>query len=71
MPVDHTYVYSMQQQLRGFVMKSLVIGAHPDDIEVMLGYRKGDVAVVASNGEAGIDMTGTCLCPGRISSITA
>ncbi|MEK7152311.1 MAG: hypothetical protein AAB834_00035 [Patescibacteria group bacterium] len=47
-------------------MKSLVVGSHPDDIDVMLGYAldNDSLTVVASDGEAGIDMTRTCLCSG-------
>jgi hypothetical protein len=46
-------------------MKSVAIGAHPDDIDVMTGYALGEsLAVVATNGEAGLDMTTSCLCPG-------
>lgn len=45
--------------------RSLLVGAHPDDIEVMLGYAaesQAAAALIASDGGAGIDMTGRCLC---------
>jgi hypothetical protein len=48
-------------------VRTLATGAHPDDIETMLDYALMDaeysLALVAADGEAGIDMTGTCLCP--------
>jgi hypothetical protein len=44
-------------------MKTLVAVAHPDDREVILNHAAADYAVVATDGEAGIDMTGRCLCP--------
>lgn len=44
-------------------MKTLSITAHPDDREVMTSHASADIAVVATDGEAGVDMTGTCLCP--------
>jgi LmbE family N-acetylglucosaminyl deacetylase len=48
--------------------RSLIVGAHPDDIEVMMGYALAEaespIAVLATNGEAGVNMTGTCLCSG-------
>jgi len=46
-------------------MKRLVIGAHPDDIDVMLGYALEDsLTLVATDGEAGINVTDTCSCTG-------
>lgn len=45
--------------------RNLLVGAHPDDIDVMLGYAAGSgaaAALIGSDGEAGVDMTGSCLC---------
>lgn len=46
-------------------MKRLTVGAHPDDIDVLEGFMLDDsLALIAADGEAGIDMTQSCSCPG-------
>lgn len=47
------------------MIQNLLVGAHPDDIDVMLGYAiepQSTVTLVASDGESGMDITSSCLC---------
>jgi LmbE family N-acetylglucosaminyl deacetylase len=47
--------------------KSMYLGAHPDDIDVMIGHSiKSGIAVVATDGENGIDVTGSTLTPAEL-----
>ena len=50
-------------------MKELLIAAHPDDTEVMLGHAAASsnepYVVIASDGERStVDMVGNGFCPG-------